>query len=1389
MFQWASDTFDKLSEKVAPPPTDAAGRFGYAVTRLDENTAMGCIAEIDPIQTIVNQSRGWFPIHMACQYSMVRLIRLLMNQPGASIQQMDYANCTPLHHACMSTQRATGLEVVKILINECGADPCAKNSQGQTPYDVATLDSIRQYLLPIQLQRETQYALDNGGKGLPPGIDLGGMKINRANMAPPPTFGGAGVAAAAPPSADPSSRYPQTPGVVAAEAAATGPSRYPQTPGMPAPPFGSPMAAAGRAAPSQQQHHHQQPQQQYQQPQPQPTTPAAPAAQPIARAPATMPGRSATANGARSQSTGSMPGKYSRSHARSGGSSLAVYSKYKADGFHSSSSDKNLQAKYGHVGANAHTGPPPPSSGNGVASTAAAPMSGNSVGSFSSPPGPNPFSGAPVSRYASYGGQTTMTSPASGPVYSGMGYGMPTQPQTTPSFFTPGATTNNTAAAATPSSSAMTNGGPTSPFMPPPPYSGTKATPLPAAGVPASTSTSPAMTANLFESPPETTTEATNDSGVTTTTAAVESKDEATPSRSNNDWVEVADPTSGKSYYFNSKTNETSWENPNPPTAAPARAPVAAAPSSAESASSLFESPPNSSGVTTPATASITATGESKEPIDSETKQEEIPAAFSPITTSDDTSNGWVEVADPTSGKSYYFNSKTNETSWDNPNPPTAARAPVAPAPSSAESASNLFESPPNSSGVTTPATVSITATGESKEPTDSETKQEEIPAAFSPITTSDDTSNDWVEVADPTSGKTYYFNSKTNETSWHNPNASTAVAAAVEESTTATEQDSNDDSDWSESLDPSSGKSYYYNSKTGETSWEKPTSTTVDEATDTATATTTADNETSQDASAWVEATDPSSGNIYYYNSATGETSWERPSALDSEEKSSSPESTTATPTETANSDADTADDIVPEDAAPEAQVEKEETAETESYQDTLSPNGPIKEETDSSVVAEETLSIGIAEESSAIATATNSEDDNTPAGMKTAQDDSVIRTETTTETTIDGSSSNALPDGWIEATDSSSGKVYYCNTDTQETSWERPVVENTAGTSKERTELEVTETVVIEDIADGWEEVQDPTTGNTYYFNKETQETSWEKPTSTIPESATTTNDDTSSSQQENDWVETLDPNSGKNYYYNAKTGETSWEKPATFKMQEDSPPSMASETQPVDGNAAESKPTSTEGTFAQPSVNVDTKSEETNEVKPRSSPLSIRSTVSAEDMFSSPPGKNQSNGTPGPFTNFDRPDFISPAAATQGSVESPGGLDTPVTTAEGLFGANDTEPALINKLESNQMNAVASTAEDLFGANDAEPALVKTLEPLSLQNVEDSNEIDDGDMTDGDMTDIPLTPGPESLIKFSKDLPSIPNTTVAPPAPVVKEDLFAAIGMPPPPFQSKR
>ena len=1116
MFQWASDKFDKLSEAVAPPPTDAAGRFSYAVSRQDEDTAMGCIAEIDPVRTVVNQSKGWFPIHMACQYSMVRLIRLLMNQQGVSIQQPDYSGSTPLHHACMSTQRSEGLEVVKILMQDYSADPCAKNSKGQTPYDIATLDSIRQYLLPIQLQRETQYALDNGGVGLAPGIDLGGLRINRGNMAPPPQFGGAGVAAPPP-------------------GGASAPMRYPQTPGM-APTFGSPMATP--AAPFTNASPQQQP---------------IPNAQPIARAPASMPGRNTV--GSRSQSSGSSSTSTSSRHARSGGSSLAIYSKYKADGFHSSSSDVGLQQKYGHVGTHTNSGSgvtPPPSSGN------AAPMSGNAV-----PSGPNPFASGTgnlggVSRYAAYG---PVPAPASGPTYSGMGYAHPAAgvaaTQVAPKYFTPGVTTQTQAAPTptTPGPLASANGLPTSPFMPPPPYFGTSTEA--AAATPASAT-------------------------------AVHSPFVATATQSHS-----------------------------------------------SSSTSLFESPPKASETVETSKmineAQTTSSSSAAEVVDSNNK---------------DASSDWVETADPTSGQTYYFNSKTNETSWEKPNSYSTAAADA------------------------------------------------------------------------------------------NNGSPSTPSMEAGQDATGGCE------SDWSETVDPTSGKAYYFNSKTGETSWEKPT---AGEA-EIANINTTGDNEPSQDAAEWVEATDISTGSTYYYNSGTGETSWERPSALDSEEKSSPPDTSSTTPEATTESTLFTTADA---DDDPAGRTEEKPEIDQNCYSTdaAIDQSELIQEETNSLVVAEEEVK----EESDAVAATAKAEDE-APEGVACPQESNVSETATTTEIKSDESSSNALPDGWVKANDPSSGKVYYCNMKTQETSWKRPVELGNDSSSEadampaveeEVVEISKPEEAVVPNIADGWEELQDPASGKMYYYNKETQETSWEMPTSTTISESVPMNDDASLNRGEKDWVETLDSSSGKNYYYNAKTGETSWEKPTAFK---------ANETQTMDANAAESEPTSAEDTVTQQAA-VDT------ETKPQGTPTAAghQRTLSAQEMFSSPPGgKSLSNGTPGPSTNF-----ISPASATQGS-----GF-----TSE----------------ELSKTEGAPSTAEDLFGSKPADFSPTKIPEPTNA-NDDMAPELTEDD--DEGMTDIPLSPEPVSLIKpDSTNTASIPKTKEVAPSPAANNDLFAAIGMPPPPFQSRR
>lgn len=576
MFQWAQSKLDKLAQHVAPPPDDGPSRYVYCLQRGDEDAAMGCMASMDPVHTVMNPVKGQYPIHLACQYSYPRLMELLLNQPGMNIQQTDLAGNTPLHYASMSTA-PNGLDMIKLLITNYGASVVARNAQGQTPYDVAILNSIRQYLLPIQLQAETQIALDNGGQGLPPGIDLGGMQIKNSTMAPPPTFAG-----------PPGNTTTSTSTVQ------------------------SPNVSTGATSPS--------------------------------------------------QTTQVTPAPSSREYSRVGSSSAALGGKYRADGFHSSSSDVSLQKKYGHATVGTYSNiAPPPSSGNSVG---VSPASGGGSGVVTASSGTNPFAagGRYVNRrYVAYGQVATPAAAA---------YPYPVSSMSAPSSFgqmvsfVPSSSTT-AAAATTTTTTPSSYGAPmTTPYMPPPPYQSqnmgnssnsfypqnpTEFVPQypsaaekafvenhapnpspwsspsqPSADTTAteavvqnSANLAEACAQDVFTAPspqkevPSTTMEpATNqpqeeivNHTMNESTPATDGTSYASPALLPEHWVEAVDPSSGQTYYYNSVTNETSWE---------------------------------------------------------------IPTALP---------ENWVEATDPTSGQVYYYNHVTQETSWDKPTLPSTEAA------------------------------------------------------------------------------------------------------------------------------------------------------------------------------------------------------------------------------------------------------------------------------------------------------------------------------------------------------------------------------------------------------------------------------------------------------------------------------------------------------------------------------------------------------------------------------------------------------------------------------------------------------------------------------------------------------------------------------------------
>jgi len=195
MFSWANKQLEKLSETLAPPPSTPTHRFLSSLASQNEPAASAILNDphepLDPY-ALIHPSKGTSAVHVAASHGAINILRELILHRGVPVDTADYQGCTPLHHASQgsSVPPNVALSAVKFLVEECGAGVLRKNSQNQTAYDVGSSQAVRGYLLPKQLQLETQECLDNGGRGLMPGIDMGGMKVNYANVAPPPVMGG-----------------------------------------------------------------------------------------------------------------------------------------------------------------------------------------------------------------------------------------------------------------------------------------------------------------------------------------------------------------------------------------------------------------------------------------------------------------------------------------------------------------------------------------------------------------------------------------------------------------------------------------------------------------------------------------------------------------------------------------------------------------------------------------------------------------------------------------------------------------------------------------------------------------------------------------------------------------------------------------------------------------------------------------------------------------------------------------------------------------------------------------------------------------------------------------------------------------------------------------------
>lgn len=150
----------------------------------------------------------------------------------------------------------------------------------------------------------------------------------------------------------------------------------------------------------------------------------------------------------------------------------------------------------------------------------------------------------------------------------------------------------------------------------------------------------------------------------------------------------------------------------------------------------------------------------------------------------------------------------------------------------------------------------------------------------------SSEIASEWFAVVDPQSGETYYANERTGETSWEKPQALLRIENEPHNSnnfqdntrllTNGPAQNDNElPPGWFAAMDEQSGEEYYVNEQTGETTWDRPQNPNHTPLLSNQPA---SEDEDSM-ASGWFAVVEPSSGDIYYANEQTGATSWDKPS------------------------------------------------------------------------------------------------------------------------------------------------------------------------------------------------------------------------------------------------------------------------------------------------------------------------------------------------------------------------------------------------------------------------------------------------------------------------------------------------------------------------------
>ena len=714
------------------------------------------------------------------------------------------------------------------------------------------------------------------------------------------------------------------------------------------------------------------------------------------------------------------------------------------------------------------------------------------------------------------------------------------------------------------------------------------------------------------------------------------------------DWTPATDPATGKVYYCNAVTGESSWERPAAvlvkactATTTTTMAPAIPEEHAPTGAAAVVESVADD---TSPfvATAVVVALPE-EEPVVlvAEATNEGVnahenvnapvaqdpPGALPP---------GWAEQEDPSSGRMYYYCAAEGLTQWELPtvdHDDAAAdvdmpvqESTFVPDPLLCDEPAVEWEEEPGVEQETLPLDTVVETAGVATTKEKTPIEEFKVQTVTSEATTqvvadNIDTSTPyslptgWEGLIDPGSGRTYYYNAESGVTSWEMPEQADDMPQDTVESQGAIEviKDSQDasrlvvgdmvdelvsrtveqydttpvvheesaldsaveewdlDEDdviplgqaeesiskldeapelalaegWEKSTDEASGRTYYYNAIDNATSWERPISNTAavetvfEESSLLVTIAAVKDTippvaEQNEQAlpEGWAECIDKSSGRTFFYNAIENTTSWERPvfdEAWQSEQG---------------------VEEVAPKVEEVEIFEVAEELMGSSQPDDIDMAIGTASQATDAFESEESVLEGG--------------EMDRAQPELSTSGESETV--------------AQALPEGWEECIDETSGRTYYYNASDNVTSWETPVCASVQ--FEQGSALSIQENV--DDDAIGG--VDDTGSYTADASESEGAILEGDGMAEDQPEEVFAEESETAEQVLPEGWEEYVDAFSGRPYYCNATDNVTSWERPTTDAVQpgvedEDTPAPEEVQSPPV--HAAELSPedTSTE------------------------------------------------------------------------------------------------------------------------------------------------------------------------------------------------------------------